>query len=68
MENLEKCYTTDQVAAYLGVCKTSVRRWIQEGRLGAVDLGTKERPGPYRIPPEDLDAYMRARHTRRKLA
>jgi excisionase family DNA binding protein len=41
-----------QVARELGVCESSVRRWVRTGILPAVVVGPAKR---YRIDPGDLD-------------
>lgn len=46
--------TTDQVAARLAVDPSTVRRWIDDGRLPAVKPG-----GAWRIDPADLDELLR---------
>jgi excisionase family DNA binding protein len=47
--------TTEQVARHLSVNVTTVRRWIDEGRLPATKLGRA-----YRVHPRDLRAVLRA--------
>ena len=39
MEKLEPRYTTEQVAQRYGVKDSTVRRWVREGRLTALNLG-----------------------------
>ncbi len=50
-------YTSDEVAARLRVVDATVRKWIRQGKLPAVDLAAGSRPGPYRIKREDLEAF-----------
>jgi excisionase family DNA binding protein len=56
MEKLEPRYTTEQVAQRYGVKDSTVRRWVREGRLTALNLGGT-RFGPYVYRPADLFAF-----------
>jgi len=49
-------YSTDEVAAFMGVTPRTVQRWIREGKLPAVVVG-----GTYRVKREDLQAFVKAR-------
>lgn len=51
--------TIQQVAAVLMVHPQTVRRWVDEGRLSAVDVsGTGSRRRSLRIKTEDLLAFV----------
>lgn len=53
--------TVEEVAKELKVHVERVRRWIRDGELIATDLGRD-----YRISRADLDAFLKARRTRKK--
>jgi excisionase family DNA binding protein len=55
--------TVEDVAKRLAVHVDSVRRWIRNGELQAIDLGGA---AGYRIPQAELDRFMRERLTQRK--
>ena len=48
-------YSTDEVAAFMGVTPRTVQRWIREGKLPAVVVG-----GTYRVKREELQAFVKA--------
>lgn len=52
--------TVDDVAGRLSANEKTIRRWIKDGRLPAVNLG--HRMG-YRIREADLDQFLVARQT-----
>ena len=54
--------TTAQVAEEVNTTPETVRRMIQTGALNAYRLRTDE--GPWRVRPEDLDAYRERRQSR----
>lgn len=56
MEALERYYNTLEVAEHFGVCEITIRRWIRQGALAAIDLGTR-----YAIRPQDLEDFERRR-------
>lgn len=49
-------YSTDEVAAFMNVTPRTVQRWIREGKLPAVVVGST-----YRVKREDLQAFVKAR-------
>jgi excisionase family DNA binding protein len=49
-------YSTDEVAAFVGVTARTVQRWIREKKLPAVFIG-----GTYRVKREDLQAFVKER-------
>lgn len=51
--NPEEYHTSDAVAALLRVTSSTVRRWIREGRLGAVVVGRE-----YRIAASEVVRYL----------
>ena len=51
--------TVRAVAEHLGVHPETIRRWLRDGRLVGIDLGSDS--GGWRIDPADLDAYLNAR-------
>lgn len=52
--------TVDEVAGRLSANEKTIRRWIKDGRLPAVNLG--HRMG-YRIRADDLDRFLSERQT-----
>ena len=52
MAQIQRPLTTEEAAEYLQVTVNTVRRYIREGRLKALQLGRG-----YRIRLEDLDAF-----------
>lgn len=50
-------YGLKEAAAYLGVSRQSIWRWINSGHLPAQRVGIK---GAYRIRRDDLDGMVRA--------
>jgi excisionase family DNA binding protein len=54
-----KLMTVQAVADYLGVHPETIRRWIRDGRLTAIDLGADS--AGWRIAPQDLDEFIAAR-------
>ena len=57
----EKMLTVDEIAEELRVHPETVRQWIRNGELIAIDI-SKE----YRILRSDLDAFLAQRRGRRK--
>lgn len=55
-EELERRYTSEEVAKRYGVAKTTVQRWVRTGRLSAISLGGGPY-GPYWFTKEDLDTF-----------
>ena len=58
-----KLMTVQVVADYLGVHPETVRRWLRDGRLIGIDLGSDS--AGWRIDPRDLDAFLSERRTTR---
>ena len=58
-EEYRKLMAVQAVADYLGVHPETVRRWLRDGRLVGIDLGSDS--GGWRIDPADLDAFIAAR-------
>ena len=52
----EKIYTVKQVASQLQVDTKTVRKWIRDGELKAIDIG-----GEYRVRQAALDDFLRRR-------
>ncbi|RDC71775.1 DNA-binding protein [Rhodovulum sp. 12E13] len=55
----EQYRTVREVADLLQVNEVTVRRWIKDGELRAIDIGKG-----WRIGPEDLDAFLDDHATR----
>jgi len=55
----EKVYTTEEVARQLRVDVSTVRKWIRDGELAAIDVG-----GEYRIRESSLQEFIRKREKR----
>jgi len=51
--------TVKEVAERLKVCEATVRSWIREGTLRAIDIGKG-----WRIAERDLDRFLRSLETR----
>jgi excisionase family DNA binding protein len=58
-EEPRKLMTVHVVADYLGVHPETVRRWLRDGRLIGIDLGSDS--GGWRIAPADLETFIAAR-------
>jgi len=58
-EDPRKLLTVQAVADYLGVHPETVRRWLRDGRLVGIDLGSDS--AGWRIDPRDLDTFLNAR-------
>ncbi len=55
---LKPCYSTREVAAALGIHASTVRRWIEAGKLpGSMDLGGS---AGYLVPRRALRSFLRA--------
>lgn len=54
----EQYQTVKEVADLLKVSEVTVRRWIKEGELRAIDIGKG-----WRISPGDLDAFLKGHET-----
>ena len=52
----EKIYTVKQVASQLQVDTKTVRKWIRDGELKAIDIG-----GEYRVRQTALDDFLKRR-------
>ncbi len=59
MSDEREWVTAEDVAEYLAVAVGTVRRWIRNGELPALDLG--HRAG-YRIRQSDLDQFIAERY------
>lgn len=55
----EQYQTVKEIADLLKVNEATVRRWIKDGELRAIDIGKG-----WRIGPEDLDAFLEGHATR----
>jgi len=55
----EQYQTVKDVADLLKVSEVTVRRWIKDGELRAIDIGKG-----WRIGPDDLDAFLEGHATR----
>lgn len=55
----EQYRTVKEVADLLQVNEVTVRRWIKDGELRAIDIGKG-----WRIGPDDLDAFLEGHATR----
>ena len=53
--------TVQDVARYLKVNEETVRRWIRDGELEVLSLGSSNRAG-YRILKSALDTFIKARY------
>ena len=62
MKLTKEYYTTDEVAERYGVSELTVRRWIRDSWLSALDLGCGGRTGPYRISLDDLSDFEERQH------
>jgi excisionase family DNA binding protein len=49
--------TIGDVAELLGVSQRTVRRWIDDGRLKAIQLGGRR--APVRVDPRELEQWLR---------
>ncbi len=58
----EKRYTPAEVARRLRLSEQTVRRWIRDGVIPAIDLSVGTRAGPYLITGEDLEEFERQRY------
>ncbi len=50
-------FTSSEVAKRYRIKESTVRRWIQNGQMPALDLSIGGRPGPYRISAEHLREF-----------
>lgn len=50
-------WTPEEVAKRYRVKETTVRRWIRNGWISALDISCGSRPGPYLFREEDLRAF-----------
>jgi excisionase family DNA binding protein len=64
-QTVKPWYTVNEVSDMLQVYEGTVRRWIREGALPALELGTK---AGYRIAAEDVEAFIEQRMTEPKKA
>lgn len=56
-----KFMSVKEIADLLDVCETTVRHWIHDGELPAVDVGRE-----WRIAPKELEAFLEKRSTQRQ--
>ncbi len=61
MSDVEKLLTVAQVAEALQVSHETVRIWIRNGELEAVDIGNE-----YRISKDDLNDFLKRRKKRKQ--
>lgn len=61
----DRWLTVADVAGTLSVSDKTVRRWIKNGQLAALDLGGRK--SGYRIRQSDLDAFILRRYRPRLL-
>jgi excisionase family DNA binding protein len=52
----DRLLTVSQVAERLQLNQETIRRWLRDGRLTGIDLGSDS--GGWRIDPADLDAFI----------
>lgn len=57
---MKEYYSTNEIAEMLGVDPITIRRWIQKGKLPAIDIGKE-----YRVSKSDLDAFIEARRVKK---
>ena len=60
LQDAERWLTVDQVAEQLQVNPETVRRWIRNSELAALDIGGPR--GGYRVRPSDLEAFIAVRY------
>ena len=58
MNENDKVYTIEEVAESLQVHSETVKKWVQEGKLGAVKIGYRT----IRILQSDIDKFIKDRH------
>lgn len=56
-----KYYTTDEIAKGLKVKVETIRRWIRNGKLSAVNIGGKGNTVEYRISEAALNSFIAER-------
>ncbi len=61
MSDVEKLLTVAQVAEALQVSHETVRIWIRNGELEAVDIGNE-----YRISKDDLNDFLKRRKKKKQ--
>jgi len=62
MEQERGMMTTKQVAEELNVHIKTVRRWINSGKIEAVNIGSEDMYGQrYRIPRQEFEKFLRQR-------
>ncbi len=66
MSELERRYSTEEVAERYGVSTKTVLRWIKAGRLSAINLSGGPY-GPYCFAPEDLATFESLGRTKTEL-
>jgi excisionase family DNA binding protein len=57
----EQFLTVSEVAERLRVSEETIRRWLRDGRLFGVHLGSRK--GGWRVSERDLEAFLRERRT-----
>ena len=64
MPSRVRYYTVDDVAKMFVVSPATVRRWIRDKRLGAIDIraGSERRSREYRVPSTAISAYAAERN------
>lgn len=60
----EQLLDLTQVAKRVGKSVETVRRWVRERKLRAVNLGGRAEGARYGVRPDDLDAFLADRVTR----
>ena len=61
------CLGTSEIAELLDVSTRTVRRWIEEGRLPAVNIASQGSRPQYRILRIDLSNFIDPANTRKEL-
>jgi len=61
MTENEQFLTVAEAAARLRVSEETIRRWLRDGRLSGVHLGSRK--GGWRVPERALDTFIRERTT-----
>ena len=57
-------FTSAEVAKRFRVKETTVQRWIRQGCMSALDLGSGNRTGPYIISEADLKEFEDSHYKR----
>ena len=59
MTDADRLLTVTEATARLRLNPETIRRWLRDGRLIGIDLGSDA--AGWRIDPRDLDAFLRER-------